>query len=373
MPETDRSKHEGRVDKPAITRPIYLGFVVLLASALVARAQQPPGVPATPPTLRAVDVFGTTLFSGEDVAKEFPSDIASLAKAFSAFPPDVDLTRSATERIERGLRSRGSFVYLDVNTTYGPPPDNGLYVMVDVVETLDARRRMPFRDAPTGASSDPGGLLARWAEYQDKVFELMFSGTSLVVSSCPVLHCLAPFTVPELAPYLQVFNEGARKHEKALYDIAVRDRDKEHRAAALFLLAHTSNAKTLLPVLGRAMHDPDVTVRNNAMRIMGWMASTDADLDYPVKDVIAALEFPAADDRNKSAWVLTSLVKSTRYRQTIRRQAVPSLLKLLRLQQANNHDPAYDILKELSGKQFGDRDYDAWERWFDSARRSASW
>jgi len=39
------------------------------------------------------------------------------------------------------------------------------------------------------------------------------------------------------------------------------------------------------------------------------------------------------------------------------------LLKLLRLRQANNHEPAYEILKELSGKAFGDRDYKDWESW----------
>jgi len=93
------------------------------------------------------------------------------------------------------------------------------------------------------------------------------------------------------------------------------------------------------------------------------MAAFDRNREYPVKDLIAALEFPSAEDRNKSAYVLVSLVKSPRYRTAIDKEAVPSLLKLLRLRQANNHDPAYEILKELSGKTFGDRDYKDWESW----------
>ena len=36
---------------------------------------------------------------------------------------------------------------------------------------------------------------------------------------------------------------------------------------------------------------------------------------------------------------------------------------LLRLLQPNNHDHAYFILKTISGKEFGDRDYDAWAQW----------
>jgi hypothetical protein len=42
---------------------------------------------------------------------------------------------------------------------------------------------------------------------------------------------------------------------------------------------------------------------------------------------------------------------------------VPVALKLLRLEQPNNHDPAYQILTKVSGEAFGDRDYAAWERW----------
>jgi hypothetical protein len=318
---------------------------------------------AAPPTFRSVDVFGTEIFTGDDVAKEFKSDIASLAVSFGTWPPDPELGSAATERIETALKSRGPFAYLRLGVTYSPAPDNGLYVMVDVVERKDTARRMPFRKQPTGDLGDPEGLIAKWEEYQDKVFKLMFSGTPLVVHDCPVLHCIAPFSLPELAPYLLAFNDGARAHEKELYEIVSHDKEPQHRAAALFLLAHTNNAKKLLPVLGSAIHDPDSGVRNNAMRIMMEMAAFDPNRDYPVKDLIAALEFPSADDRNKSGYVLVSLVKSPRYRAAIDKQAVPSLLKLLRLRQANNHDPAYEILKELSGKTFGGRDYTDWESW----------
>jgi len=343
-----------------MTSSIRVAVLLLIILTETAGGQQPS---AAAPTLRSVDVFGTEIFTGDDVATEFKSDIASLAASLGTWPPNEDAGSAATERIESALKSRGPFAYLRLGVTYSPAPDNGLYVMVDVVEKKDASRRMPFRKQPTGNSGDPEGLIAKWDEYQDKVFQLMFSGIPLQVHDCPVLHCVAPFSLPELAPYLRTFNDGARVHEKELYEIVSRDKDPQHRAAALFLLAHTNNAKKLLPVLGDAIHDPDSGVRNNAMRIMMEMAAVDSNRDYPVKDLIAALEFPSADDRNKSAYVLVSLVKSLRYRAAIDKQAVPSLLKLLRLRQANNHEPAYEILKELSGKAFGDRDYKDWESW----------
>ena len=343
-----------------MTLSVRVAVILLIIFTGTAGGQQPFAVA---PTLRSVDVFGTEIFTADDVATEFKSDIASLAASFSTWPPTADAGGAATERIETALKARGSFAYLRLGVTYSPAPDNGLYVMVDVVEKKDTSRRMPFRKQPTGDLGDPEGLIAKWDEYQDKVFQLMFAGTPLQVQDCPVLHCVAPFSIPELAPYLRAFNDGARAHEKELYEIVSRDKEPQHRAAALFLLAHTNNAKKLLPVLGDAIHDPDSGVRNNAMRIMMEMAAFDRNREYPVKDLIAALEFPSAEDRNKSAYVLVSLVKSPRYRTAIDKEAVPSLLKLLRLRQANNHDPAYEILKELSGKTFGDRDYKDWESW----------
>jgi hypothetical protein len=38
---------------------------------------------------------------------------------------------------------------------------------------------------------------------------------------------------------------------------------------------------------------------------------------------------------------------------------VPVALRLLRLAKPNNHDPAYEILRKVSGETFGDRDYAA--------------
>jgi hypothetical protein len=43
-------------------------------------------------------------------------------------------------------------------------------------------------------------------------------------------------------------------------------------------------------------------------------------------------------------------------------------LRLLKLEQPNNHDPAYRILRTVSGENFGERDYAAWERWAAQSR-----
>jgi hypothetical protein len=48
------------------------------------------------------------------------------------------------------------------------------------------------------------------------------------------------------------------------------------------------------------------------------------------------------------------------------REAGPKLIEILKLLQPNNHDFAYAILKKISGKDFGERNYEAWGRWLHS-------
>jgi hypothetical protein len=226
---------------------------------------------------------------------------------------------------------------------------------------------MPFRAAPpTRALADPGGLLAAWNEMTSTWFDLLRAGRQdllVTAAGCPVLHCIAPFTLPEFAPYLERFNAGAREHEEALYEVAAASNLENQRASALFVLAHTNDAERLFPVLRDAIHDPSAGVRNNAMRVLLFMAQGDPSRDYPLDALLAAFDFAAASDRNKAGGVLVELARSPRYRDRIRAAAVPLALKQLRLEQPVNHGPAYELLKVLSGEDFGERDYAAWERW----------
>src|SRR5690606_21356362 len=122
-----------------------------------------------------------------------------------------------------------------------------------------------------GHFEDPSGLFALWDEFSQKVLTLAFDGAALQVTTCPVLHCIAPFDLPELEPYLVRLNASAREHEELLYTIAEQSGDASQRANALFLLAHTKDAERLLPALGRSIHDPAEGVRNNAMRVLMFL------------------------------------------------------------------------------------------------------
>jgi hypothetical protein len=330
-----------------------------------------------PPRVASLDIYGSRTFDSAKLRAELEPELLQYAALGieAQTNPNADMQRleaeavAIQEKVEAAMAAAGPLAYfeLSMTTDFGPP--QLVHVTVDVVEQADAARRMPFRPAPTGQIADADGLIAAWSEYQAKVFELAFAGASLRIdaSECPVLHCVAPFDLPGLAPYLERFNDGARRHADDLYRIAAESGDAEQRANALFVLAHTNDAQRLLPVLANAIYDPASVVRNNAMRVLMQMAQTHPDLEFPVRDLVAAFDFPASSDRNKAGYTLAALAEQPRYRAAIR-EAVPVALRVLRSEKPNNHEPAYQILTQISGETFGDRDYAAWERWAAEAR-----
>ena len=328
------------------------------------------------PPIRSIDIYGSSFFDSAAVRAEFEPDLmrfielgwqAGLGSGSApANAAELEAEMEATStKIRTALESHVPLAYFEIGVTldFGPPQQ--VDVTIDVVEKVDEARRMPFRAAPTQDLDDPGGVLALWAEYQQKTYELALAGAPMTVddSNCPVLHCIAPFDLPELAPYLPRLNAAAEQHEDALYAVARDSADAEERATALFVLAHTNDAQRLTPLLSRAIYDPNGGVRNNAMRVLMFLAQKRPDVDFPIRDLVAALDFPSDADRNKAAYTVSGLADQPRYRDVIRADAVPAALRLLRLEKPNNHDPAYEILKQVSGEAFGERDYAAWERW----------
>jgi hypothetical protein len=311
----------------------------------------------------SVDVYGTTLLDADVVWRTLRTDFDELARAISS--QEYARIQEQKAKIADKLKAQGPFAYVALSPIVYYPPTPGLYVTIDVVEQKDAARRMPFRAAPTLVRSDPDGLLAAWYEYEAQVGALASKGQLPPWKGCPapVLHCLSSFDHPLLQPYLDRFNAGARANEALLRDIATDDADAKHRAAALYLLAHADDVPRVLPLLGRSIFDADPMVRNAGMRVLSVMSSAGQDVDYPIRDIIAALDFPTTTDRNKAAAIIASLAQFPRYREAVLSQALPTVLRLLRLQQPNNHAYAWEILKKASGKDYGERDYAAWETW----------
>ncbi len=248
-------------------------------------------------------------------------------------------------------------------------PGRQAYATIDIVEKADAERRMSFLPRPHGQFPDPDGLLKAWDDYQQIGFELLKSGEiSGARVDCPAFHCIFGHKHPRLAPFKEVFVHGVTKNKAKLIQIFQGEARDQARATAAFLLAYITDGRELVEILSKRMTDEGELVRNNVLRIFSDMSHFHTNLLLPIERVIPMLDYAETTDRNKASAIIGGVVSDSsqllHYRALIMQNAVPILLRTLRLQQPNNHDFAFLILKSLSGKNYGERDYAAWENWY---------
>lgn len=308
----------------------------------------------------------------------FGSDVVPPAEILAAVEPRV--RAYAEQRISRGraeteplkqeliatIHGLGDFAFVDINIIryFDPQPHGRAFVTIDLVDARDRAPRMTFLPAPTGPAEDPGGLLAAWNEYEQLALELLSSGElASVPPKCEYWHCIVGFEHPRLAPYRERLAQ-ATQHQKRLYAVLASSRDENQRATAAFVLAHTKDGKRLVNALVARIADPSAAARNNALRVLGYVAKEHPEIDIPLDPILRALEFPTTTDRNKALFILQGLATSRpKLHPTIKARAGKSLVAMLRLEQPNNHDFAWEILKLLRGQDLGERNYDAWDSW----------
>lgn len=320
---------------------------------------------AQTPQLKGVDMYGSSQITLEQIQQKFGDKITKFAESYAR--QDLEAAEKLHNEIVTGIRGMGEFALVELSSiTYYTEPQS-IYITIDLVDEKDRAERMSFLAEPVKEFADPDGLFKLWAEYENKGFELLSKGElKSTMPDCPVLHCIFGFEHPALRKYLELFNSGAAKHKQLLIQILREDKEIEHRAHAPYLLAHLSDAQEVVNVLLPAIRDRHSGVRNSALRVLAFIATGRKDVDIPLDPILKAVNYPTTTDRNKSLYALSGLATNPNNKKAITERAGPLLLKLLRLSQPNNHDPAYSILKTISGKEFGERDYKAWDDWLKS-------
>ncbi|MGN6105551.1 MAG: hypothetical protein ACTHU0_10635, partial [Kofleriaceae bacterium] len=232
---------------------------------------------------------------------------------------------------------------------------------------------MPFVPSPVETYEDPEGLLADWHTYESTILRLTSAGETTSRRDCPAFHCLGDHKHPAVKELGSKFAARAPVHVEELAAILRSDRDAMHRAAAAYLLAYSSDGPWIVAQLLPAFRDGSALVRNNAMRVLSDVAWYHPEVDVPLEPVLEALSYPATTDRNKAAAILAGLLErpgAARLHREVAKSAGATLLAMLRLQQPNNHDFAYRILKAISGQDFGPHNHAAWEAWLLAQQRS---
>jgi hypothetical protein len=306
----------------------------------------------------AVDLYGTVRFTAEELRRE-------LGEPFEKWllPQEEAEDRRLRGLIEARFKALGFAWGRASAIGYFRPHGMEYFVTLDVVEPEDAARRLSFGEAPQAELADVDGLCADWWAYQEKGFRLIRDkAITPARPACKAFHCLFDFNHPELARFGTRFDEGVPAHEEALVAILRQAKDDRLRAAAAFLVAHLADGNEVVRLLLPSLRDPSGLVRNNAMRVLQDIAHHHPEIPVPIEPALEALDGPETTDRNKALAMVAGLAQRPEHHAAIRARGA-TLVRLLRLQQPNNHDFAWEILKKISGKSFGERDYAAWESW----------
>ncbi len=317
-------------------------------------------IPKTEHVLDGLDTFGSKRISTADISRQYGSKINDWVLATKKQRSE---SHTLKKQIETSIIGQYGFAFVNLSliTYFAPNPGN--YVTVDIVEPADVNRRMAFLPEPQGHFEDPAGLIALWDEYLKLAFELQFAGKIEHPKTCPVWHCTHGFENPRLAPFLEKFNQLVPLHESNLSQILKEDKRPQFRANAAFLLAHIKNGQSLRNYVLGAVSDSSELVRNNAVRVLLDLALRHPALDVPIEPILKVLNYPTTTDRNKAANTLVPLSLKEENKGLIKDEVGRILLEMLKLKQPNNHDPAYAILKNISGLSYGEHDHQAWEGW----------
>jgi hypothetical protein len=329
-----------------------------------------PAAPTAPtPVLKAIDAYGTTRIDVAAVKTRWGDKIQH-----SLVSEDGDEVAKLEAEIVDAIRAEHKEIgWVKLSPiTYFQPDGRPTYLTIDVVEQADMASRLTFRPAPQGSIGDPAGLIAAWKDYEATFFGLLeHDEITPKRVDCPAFHCFGGYNHEKLKPFGEKFVRDVPPNEATLIRVLKEDKDEANRGAAAYLLAHIKDGKKLVALMIPMLDDPGSLTRNDATRVLTDVARFHPEVDIPLPPVLRAMNGPTTTDRNKAVAVVAGLVArpdgAKHYRKVIK-QGGPTLLKLLALEQPNNHDFAYSILKQVSGKDLGERDVAAWQRWLAEQR-----
>jgi len=314
-----------------------------------------------------IDIYGTDTITVEEIRSAFAKELSELTDMVTR--PDFfrNLENSSTykkqwhslkKKISDGIKNKGDFLFVDVSCIryFHKDKKDTHYITIDIVEQKDKHRLAYFLPEPTGTIPDPDGLLKQWSEYESKKTAIDYS------------H-IVYFNHPQLKRYEAIFDELVPKNKAQLLEILKNDKSYKKRENIPLLLVHIKNDKELVKLLTPFIRDSNDAVRNSVIMIIGWVLAKDNTIDFPVDEAITALDFPGFD-RNQALFILNSLADRENLAPYIAQHAGKQLIDCLKMLQPNHHNPAHDILKKISGQKYGDRDYEAWQRWLDTVRKT---
>ncbi|WP_131782377.1 HEAT repeat domain-containing protein [Legionella gresilensis] len=326
-----------------------------------------------------IDLYGDNSNHANQVLKKYSSEVKKLINNTNEIILMNDAKKQERELLNLAMKKKylverikknEHYAFVDFQTIYYPAERN-YYTTIEVVRH-DEKHRLHYIQQKINVSTNKtnqNDLIEQRIKF-DKLEMHLLNENKLGPTDaiCPVYHCVSGFNNPALQPYLKVFNEGAIKQKKLIKKTLSDDPNPERRAAAAFLVGHFKDPKEIIATLTSSINDRSEAVRNNVMRVMGQTIEKSHLFDIDANKVLPLIDSPYTTDRNKALFILSSAVKSEKNKKIILEKGKKRIVDILRLKQPNNHEFAYLILKEISGKNYSDTDIQSWQNWLNTVK-----
>jgi hypothetical protein len=316
-----------------------------------------------------VDVYGTNEVTSKQIENKFQKELTVLATSGvgASLPTEKQAAfNKALNTIYKSLQSTKNYTLFNI-APIAFSNDSTCYIIFDYIKTSDlAMLKQSWLPKPTQHIPDSSQLISKWHEYFFLANDLIFAKkVKLEVKTCLAHHCMFGFDHPLLEKYKIIFDQ-AEQYKTNLIKIMREDIDGEKRAAAVFVLGHIKNRDELVKLILPSLNDSNSTVRNNVLRTLIYVAKKDKNIHLPLDKIVFEAGFPVVTERNKALNIIAVLADNPTNAKLIKHAIGKQLIDNLKLQQPSNHNPAYEILKKISGKNYGERDYQAWEKYLTS-------
>lgn len=327
-----------------------------------------------------MDVYGTNEKKAAKIINQFGTEIAAYAQCHAAehrLKPECQFEKQAKikKTIIEKIRKNGDFAYVNISTVTYPEmrehPGIREFITIDVVEKKDKSRvaylaqfKSKNFNKNIKKSQELDRLIKQWASYENVGLELFYKQEIRSVKNCSAYHCTWGFEHADLKKYQAVFDKEVPKYKTKLVETLKRDPDENRRSAAACLLAHIKNGKELVDILTPSISDPSEEVRNDVMRVLESTLAIVKPTNFNIDPIIQALDSPVLTDRNKALCMIMSLSEQPKYARYVAEHAGASLMASLKMIQPNLHSAAYVVSQRISGKTYGEHDYELWQNWF---------
>ena len=208
-------------------------------------------------------------------------------------------------------------------------------------------RSFRYNPAPTGTLRLPPQVVELYRQTMDAMQAAVEHGSEEDRSRGYALVSDPTLRAKQLAT-----REYAVGHVRLLRRVLAESRDDEQRIVAAHFLGYARQSQEQIAALVRASRDPNETVRNNATRALGVLATSNPKVAarIPAAGFIEMLNSGKWTDRNKASFLLVEL---SRWREpqllaALRAQALESLLEMARWRAPHASD-ARVLLGRIAG------------------------